>query len=579
MTKKISLFCIQIIVFLTPVSFYTGTKDNFLIKETIFYAFGLAIVLLLILKIFVKKQQLNISWLGVPLILYLTAITVSAVCAVYPQLVFEYLLFWIILTSLYFTVKDFSVGDSRKIFGIISISTFIVTVYGILQYLNLDPARWLYNFGGRPSSTFGNPNFFSGYLLLVFPLIFVKMISTRQPVKHIFWMFFCFLIVFNIGIARTRGAWLAFFLAVICLAVWQIMYLKVRFITVKRFFRGTFWFFLLFSAIFIISIDEFVTVKSFFSKKNVSVNERIFKWKTGCVMIKEHLFLGVGAGNLKVNFANYQSKVKRDFQLKSTSESNLHNEFLQRFAETGIFGLVAFVSVFLVFFFRCARLLNEKMKSDESEFNIIMGIFTGVFSVFVYGLTNFPFSIIPVAVTMFVFSGISESLEEKKYLPQTPPRHPSVFLLLVILTVWIFLVLEIVIPRFTSDIARRKGDFYFSVNAMSLAISEYEKAVKLDYYHCERTAFDLGEAYRKLGDYEKAIESYKISVALRNYGEVYNNIGNCYYFKEDFNNALFYWKKAIEIGLPDDSVQNQVIKSISVIEKQKNKKLTTDVAE
>ncbi|MDO8733546.1 MAG: O-antigen ligase family protein, partial [Elusimicrobiota bacterium] len=452
------------------------------------------------------------------------------------------------------------------------VSTFIVTVYGVLQYLGLDPIKWLYDFSGRPSSTFGNPNFFSGYLLLVFPLIFVKMISTRQPSKHIFWMVFCFLIVFNIGIAKTRGAWLAFFLAVVCLTVWQMMYLKVRFITAKRIFRGTFWLFLLFSAVFIISIDRFNTIKSFFGKKNVSVSERIFKWKTGMEMIKEHPFFGVGAGNLKVNFANYQSKIKRSFRLKSTSESNLHNEFLQRFSETGIFGFVAFISVFFVFFFKCAKLLHSKMSTkltEESEFNLIMGIFTGAFSVFVYALTNFPFSIVPVASSMFVLFGIAESLEEKKYLTKTSQKHPSLLLFSIILIGWIFLICEIVIPRFTGDIARRKGDLYFSVNALQLASKEFEKAIKLDYYHSERTAYNLGEIYRNFDDYDKAIAAYKISVDLRNYGEVYNNMGNCYYFKGDFDNALFYWKKATGIGLPDEETQKQVLKSIAVIENKK----------
>ncbi|HAX61490.1 MAG TPA: hypothetical protein DCX95_02880 [Elusimicrobia bacterium] len=568
MTKKISFVCIQIIVFLTPLAFYTGTKDNFLIKETVFYILGLAVALLLILKILVKKEQLKSGWLGFPLILYLAAIAVSSVNAVHRQLVFEFLFFWIVLASVYFIAKEFSDNDSKKILDTIFVSTFIVTVYGVLQYLRLDPVKWLYDFSGRPSSTFGNPNFFSGYLLLVFPLIFVKMISTRQPTKHIFWMIFCFLAVFNIGIAKTRGAWFAFLLAAICLTVWQIMYLKVRFITAKRIFRGTFWFFLLFSAVFIVSIDNFKTLKSFFGEKNVSVSERIFKWKTGLEMIKEHPFFGVGAGNLKVNFANYQSKIKRNTRLKSTSESNLHNEFLQRFAETGIFGFISFILLFFTFFFKCAKLLHSKIKSEESEFNLIMGIFTGAFSVFVYGLTNFPFSIVPVASSMFVLFGISESLEEKKYLTKISQKHPSPLLFLIILTAWIFLIYEIVIPRFKGDIARRKGDLYFSVNALPLAAKEYEKAIKLDYYHSERTAFDLGEAYRKFDDYDKAIASYKISVALRNYGEVYNNIGNCYYFKGDFDNALFYWKKATGIGLPDEETQKQVIKSINIIEKK-----------
>ena len=77
------------------------------------------------------------------------------------------------------------------------------------------------------------------------------------------------------------------------------------------------------------------------------------------------------------------------------------------------------------------------------------------------------------------------------------------------------------------------------------------------------------EVYRKFDEYDKAIAAYKISVALRNYGEVYNNMGNCYYFKGDFDNALFYWKTATGIGLPDEETQKQVLKSIAVLENKK----------
>jgi hypothetical protein len=282
-------------------------------------------------------------------------------------------------------------------------------------------------------------------------------------------------------------------------------------------------------------------------------------------MIKGHPFFGVGAGNLKVNFANYQSKVKRDFVLKSTSESNLHNEFLQRFAETGIIGLSVFLSVFFVFFFRCAKLLLHEIGTEETRFNLIAGIFTGVFSVFIYGLTNFPFSIIPISATMFVFFGISESFVKEKYLQQFSQKYVRLPAFLITGFILILLIYKIVIPRLSGDIARHRGDIYFAEGKIQPAILEYEKAVRSDYYNCERSAFNLGEAYRKLNQIDKAVDAYKISAALRNYGEVYNNIGNCYYLKKDFNNALFYWKKAVEIGLPDDNVQNQVIKTIDIL--------------
>ncbi|MDD5687279.1 MAG: O-antigen ligase family protein [Elusimicrobia bacterium] len=592
MTNKISFLCIQIIVLLTPLAFYTGTKDNFLIKDLVFSFYGLILALLLILKMFEKRQQLksNIfkntknTWLGFPLVLYLLAIILSIINAVHSQLVYEFLLFWVILTSIYFTVRRFPEKYSMAVLNVLIIVTFIANIYGLLQYLGFDIINWLSNFSGRPFSTFGNPNFFSGYLLLVFPLIFTKMISTRKPLVHIFWMIFCFLIVFNIWLARTRGAWIAFLISIACLIIWQMIYTRIKFAASRRMFRGTFWFSLLFSAMVIISISKYDSIKSFVGEiintetKDSSVNERIFKWKTGWEMIKDHPVLGIGAGNLKVNFANYQAKVKRDIQIQSTSESNLHNEFLQRFAETGIFGLAAFLFIFFSFFYYSVELLYQKIKSDESRFNMLLGLFTGVFSVFIYALTNFPFSIVPVVSAMFVFFGIMESYvprvslvgeSKEKYLQHISKSHLNPIIHVILLIIFVILLYKIVIPQFASDVYRKKGDNALFANDFQGAITDYEKAIKMDYYHSERTAYDLGEAYRKLNLIDKAIESYNISIALRNYGEVYNNIGNCYYLKKDRRNALKYWNIAADLGLPDNKLQEQLLKNLKILNSMK----------
>ena len=84
----------------------------------------------------------------------------------------------------------------------------------------------------------------------------------------------------------------------------------------------------------------------------------------------------------------------------------------------------------------------------------------------------------------------------------------------------------------------------------------------MDYNHSERTAYDLGELYRNLGDFDNAIRAYKISVDLRNYAEVYNCIGNCYWLKNQVKDAIDNWQKAIELGLPNPSDQESVKKNI-----------------
>jgi tetratricopeptide (TPR) repeat protein len=209
--------------------------------------------------------------------------------------------------------------------------------------------------------------------------------------------------------------------------------------------------------------------------------------------------------------------------------------------------------------------LYKKSDISESEFNMLASFFTGIFSVFVYALTNFPFSITPVAATMFVLFGITEVYKEE--FKQVPGKRTSAFTFIVLVAIWIFLINNVVMPRFSSDITRREGDIAGSSGDYKAAIEKYEEAIRQDYYHSEMTAYDLGEVYRKLGQIDKAIKSYEISIALRNYGEVYNDIGNCYYLKNDVKNTLNYWKIAARLGLPDAKSQEQLIKNLRILDK------------
>ena len=85
------------------------------------------------------------------------------------------------------------------------------------------------------------------------------------------------------------------------------------------------------------------------------------------------------------------------------------------------------------------------------------------------------------------------------------------------------------------------------------AISFYEKAIELDPDYT-MAYYNLGIAYRKQGNTTKAIESYKKAIELKpDYTKAYYNLGIAYH-DDDFDQALFYYKKAARLG--DKGIQD-----------------------
>ena len=84
---------------------------------------------------------------------------------------------------------------------------------------------------------------------------------------------------------------------------------------------------------------------------------------------------------------------------------------------------------------------------------------------------------------------------------------------------------------------------------------------------------DLGqkEFYKK--NYDKALEYYFKAVEIEpKYDTVWNNIGSVYYFKQQYTNALNYWEKAVKINPNDNRELYLTMGSVSLKYLKDNKR-------
>ena len=530
MLKNFSAICLLLALFLTALIFLPVTKDNFLVKETVFYIFiGLGTIF---------SRQKIFADVDVPFLFFFLAILLSLWSASFPFLVLSFLWYIFNLYLGYSLARNLPEKFRQKIPDLLWLIGFLIGVYGLLQHSGFDLFLWASTYSGRPASSFGNPNFFAGYLVVMLPLLLADLQKKNYRLIN---LLIFFLLLLNLYWTRTRGAWLA-------AAVTAVFYFTRRSLVDKKRWSG--W---LAAALFLI---VFGLALIFWPglRTSPSVAERIFKWQTAIEMVRQHPFSGVGANNLKVNFALYQTIVreKNNLALRGTSESNVHNEYCQIAAETGIIGLFAFLLIFIWYF----RRIDSQQNSPYSA---------AVLGFAFFSLTNFPLHIVPTALLFFVAMGLAQRPEENK--------DAGNFRLKVLGWLVFFVLLDwfLAIRPFIADYYRARGDRERDNKNYLRAIDYYQKSIELDREHSERTAYDLGEIYRLLGDYQKAIAAYEISISLRNYAELYNNIGNCYYLLSDLENARKNWQKAYELKMPTITDQKLLENNLRQIQKRLRK--------
>ncbi len=148
-------------------------------------------------------------------------------------------------------------------------------------------------------------------------------------------------------------------------------------------------------------------------------------------------------------------------------------------------------------------------------------------------------------------------------------RHPFLFLFVFLFPVFSIAQkqridsLQTLLKTAKEDTAKIKNLNALSVllfdddaqNSLSLANKALALSQKLNYVNGIATSyFNLAQASKELGDYEKCLRNLKITMTLFNkiknnpqLGNVLNELGTVYYHKSDYDSAKFYFEKSLEI--------------------------------
>jgi len=447
---------------------------------------------------------------------------------------------WIIMFGGYFLGIQLNKKNIQGIFKYVLAGTFLTLIYGFFQLTGHDPVNWASGFSGRISSLMGNPNFYSGYLVAVLPVIFY-FINREESKKRILFTVLALITIFFLVKTQTRSSLIAFSVEIIL----------IFFLSENRFIK---------KAVIAAAVLVFLTVISSGRIRNkvyrgarltsLSVKQRFFKWMTAVSMFKDSPLGGQGAGGVKTNYALYQYRVQKKYKvkLKGTSESQIHSEYLQILSEKGLTGFLLFILILYT------GLKNTAGK--KSEYSIY--VFASLIGVLTDSIASFPLFIVPTGFIFFFFMGVCDENNKIIVVPGTVSIAASLVL--------VFIYYHLGVKSFYADHLRWKAD-KLKKTAPERADILYSKAHKLSPVDGQ-AEYRHGRLLYEMGRLDMALNALKNSIKIRHYGEVYNNIGIIYYVKGNCKKALENWQLAQKIGLPKDKDAQILERNIKILKKK-----------
>lgn len=271
----------------------------------------------------------------------------------------------------------------------------VSSLYGIYQYItgNVDTV-WLdtenfSNIAGRSVSFFENPNMLGEYVMMLLPLALCMALTSRRS-RRGSWLCVFAATFLCLIFSWARGAWLG---AIAALFLFCIFYSKrsIPFLLLLLFCVP------LLPAVLPSSIVGRLT--SIGDMTDSSTSYRYYIWKSSLDMIRDFGLFGIGVGN--ENFSPvYVSYAYSGIE----SSPHSHNLFFQIAIETGIAGILTFLSAMFVYFQSgLSAFVREK---DPFLRTLSLAAMCGVFASLVQGMTDYVWYNYRVFFVFFALIGI-----------------------------------------------------------------------------------------------------------------------------------------------------------------------------
>lgn len=342
-----SIVSLIIATFILTVIFFSQlTNSTFDIsKVTVLYLLALSITGLWLFS----GQRIKRSLFDLPIISYLGISVVSTIFSIAPYTSlfgtykrYDGLLALIAyLIIFYATITFIQKKHIESILNIIIGTATAVCIYGLLQSLGYDYARWTtdFGYGGRAFSTFGHPGVLACFIAMVVPIVLYKIYTYRWFCVYLIPLGLMMYVIFETK-ARAglvaMGISLIFFFAVFCYRFWREYLMQTVIILII--ITGVVMYQEAFdtqpvSKRFIADTHAIVGTKNI---KTLGTN-RLKVYETGLRIIRDFPITGLGIDCLPFVYKAYY---REEAGVRFENQNRLHNDFLDQAVTRGIPGML-----------------------------------------------------------------------------------------------------------------------------------------------------------------------------------------------------------------------------------------------
>jgi O-antigen ligase/tetratricopeptide (TPR) repeat protein len=381
------------LVFLVPVyfAFFHEIFNTFTLYSVVILRVSVALACLFLLaKIFLQGKisyrfdRRYLFFFGALAAVWLFSASFSEIKAFgfwgyYPReqgflTIIFYLLF---LLLLFFNLNSFS--SASRLIGAMIFSSFFACLYGVIQYLGLDLIHWSET--SRIFSTFGQPNFFGHFLILVIPFTLYALIClARRFLSRSLIGILLFSQIACLFLTYSRSAWVGLAAEIFAgVLIW--LFLRQR----KKIAVGLIILSLA-GLVFVLSLASFSPrpaptklslsnrLESMLDFSQGTVKIRINTWQAALAIFKEEntfrKLAGWGPDSLFEQFSrHYDASWSLDENTDSWPD-RCHNLFLDILLSFGLIGL----SVYLAFYLFLGRQVWLFLKNSTLNNNYILAL-------------------------------------------------------------------------------------------------------------------------------------------------------------------------------------------------------------
>lgn len=447
-------------------------------------------------------------------------------------------------------------------------ATLAVTISLVYFTLNLfsqkQSALKIINESGFESFLVGNhsnKNSLAEFLLLALPLIIVSLFH-KKGIQFYFGIAIALLTICTLFILKSAAVLIALF---ICVGVAFSLFALWKFKPSPKKTGIVILGILLLACVAILSNKTVVSrAKNLFAYTHAdnsssaiathvnSVTERLMLWKNTTFIIKENPVTGIGLCNWKIVYPSYGSQTDNAMFSDFIKFTRPHNDYLQFWAEGGIFALLFFVSIFIftIVHIYQSHILTLDFQHFIKKLILLLGIVSyGVVCFFGY-TSERPFNLV---ILIIYIALIMVDASPKQATPSAKPLTLPALLVMSIL----FLLLSI--KGFSTNFNRIKNELLLNNVLISKNQKHYESmlryAQKIDQenfqidYTATPNSWYLATAYFLNGNKEEAKKYYlKAYVEAPNHIQVITDVGTVYEQLGKKALAEEYFLKALKIN-------------------------------